>query len=93
MLGLAALAKFSSQILTAIGSIQVRANSQRFFSDVFVLLHTHTPPLQTCLSGIILRRGMSLMEICDFGTVLYPFTTINKVLYSVFFFNFSNGLT
>ena len=31
------------------------------------------------------------MEICDFGTVLYPFTTINKVLYSVFFFILSNG--
>ena len=36
--------------------------------------------------------GLSLVEICDFGTVLYPFTTtINKVLYSVFVFNFSNG--
>ena len=36
--------------------------------------------------------GLSLVEICDFGTVLYPFTTtINKVLYSVFVSNFSNG--
>ena len=29
------------------------------------------------------------MEICDFGTVLYPFTMINKVLYSGAFFHFS----
>ena len=43
----------------------------------------NTAMMQTCLSGTLLL-WLSLMDICDFETVFYPFIIIiNKVLYNV----------
>ena len=63
------------------------------FFSVFLITHSHTHSSHADLSvrNFFCKGSSSLMEICDFGTVLYPFTTINKVLYSVFFFILSNG--
>ena len=72
--------KCSSQILPAMGSFH--SYVQFFFVFCFLKL---SPSRSICQE--LFWDGLFLMENCDFGTVLYPFTTtINKVLYSVFLF-------